>query len=385
MDWLIKQRNEIEIMAAQFKIYKSNIYIWVSFFLLFGVTAIYVFNNGYSQIGFYSDDSIYYKEQSLEYCAAPLLPIFEATKEGFSLLNWSTIVSIGAFSCMLSEENSDSFIMSLNVMLLLMVLYVYKIILKEYNFSANDRMWFFLLFCVQVHMIPQLASLNKEIISYLIISLYYLYYSRGNTLPILLLTLFSAFIKFQFLFFGLLLVVSMRGVGFWKILIASSLLLPVIQANFDINYLNAELYYSRYDIIRTQNTLVFLSKITEYPFGFLIAMPVKMAITMLSGFSFSRIISISDMHSFLYQLSALIFSIFSILACYKFARYRLSLNSKLMSFIMFYSLLICSLPFVQLRYYFPLFPLLIIFFLIHKKYCIDTSSYIGVSQEKHFE
>lgn len=351
-----------------FKVNPSIVYMLVAFGLL-SIAAIIYFNYvPVDDAKYVSTDSTYYRELSLNYCDEPFAPIVQVFQKGGIIgLNWATIVTVGAFSCALTEQYSDWVTLSINLVLLFCTLFMYEKIMNRLKFSDSKKIVFYLLFCMQTFLIVSLVSLNKEVFSYLfLVSLLY-FYIENNRAWLLLAALFAGFLKVQFFLLGLMLIAMVMNIKVRTILIVVSLILPIIFVAFDPSVLDARQYYARYGYqIRTEDIAVILNDMAAYPFGYIVVMPLRLLINALSGLSPFRLIAADDVQSIAYQANAVIFSIFSIFLLWKVMREK-KYACRYLGFILAYSIIISLLPFFQLRYFLPLFPVIIMTLLMPRR------------------
>ncbi len=341
------------------KVNPSIVYMLVAFGLLSMAAIIYFNYVSLDDVKYVSADSTYYRELSLNYCDEPFAPIVRVFQEGGVIgLNWATIVTVGAFSCSLAEQYSDWITLSINLVLLFCTLFMYEKIMNRLRFSDKKKIVFYLLFCMQTFLIVSFVSLNKEVFSYFfLVSLLY-FYIENNRAWLFVIALFAGFLKVQFFLLGLILISMIMNIKVRTILIVVSLILPVIFVAFDPSALDARRYYDRYGYqIRTESIAVILNDMASYPFGYIVVMPLRLLINALSGLSPFRLIVADDAQSIAYQANAIIFSIFSIFLLWKVIREK-RYACRYLGFMLAYSIVISLLPFFQLRYFLPLFPVI---------------------------
>ena len=308
-----------------------------------------------------SDDSVGYYLNAKEFCKTPLSPFVSALSSGNpTSLNWSTIVTIGALACYVNEEYLGAIIFGINLLVLSLTFLVYGKVTNHCVSPANGKL-FFLLFIFQTWLFTSLISLNKEVISYLVVALLFLLFLRGAALLLILAGIIGGLIKIQFLVFSLMLVAVLKGVSAKKQLLAVAALLTVIYNLYDFNMFNADYYYGRFGYpIRTAEIAANLNKIVALPFGFIVVFPVRFLINIFSSFSPFRILSISSWQELFYQFNALIFSISIVVWLVRIFLRKNSANNSVSQFIFLYSMLVCLLPFFQLRYFFPILPIVLL-------------------------
>jgi len=311
---------------------------------------------------FASTDSIHYHQQALGACDSPLEPLRRVLDTGSPInLNWGAIVSIVAIACYLSGEYSDVLVLVTNLILFSGILFFYRKVLDNLPIKPSNKRIIIILFLAQTWLITSLVGLNKEVFSYIIVGLMALCYLRRSVQLLLLVGLIGGVVKVQFFVFALMLIVSQKGVSFKSQFFVLAILMTVIYQSTNFDIFDAHIYYSRFDYeIRTAKVAEFLNKFIEYPFGYLLVFPVRLVINLLSGLSPMRISEVNNWNAFAYQFNAFIMSIPSILLLFKLINHRSCFAYPLVKFFLIYSLLMCLLPFFQLRYFLPLLPIILI-------------------------
>jgi len=350
------------------KLSRTFLFGILAFSILIAFAVAYFLYIPASDNSYVPQDSVYYKKISLEYCEAPFSPILNVFNRVSLLnLNWTTIVSIGAFLCEISPIHQDLLIFIANIIVLYLTLYFYYKILTKINASTKQFVLFNILFCLQTYLIVILVSLNKDIYSYLVVAVFLYLYVENRIKSLLLVGIFFGLLKVQFLIIAFFLAAKMLRVRAIYLLLGVSIVLPLINYIFEPSMLNADVYFSRYQYeIRTENIAKILNQITLFPFGYIISLPLRALITALSGFSPFRIVAANNLLSILYQITALMFSCFSILLFWKFIKYKFKECNLLTNYLFCYLLILCIVPFFQLRYFIPLLPVLMIMLLMKK-------------------
>lgn len=351
-----------------YRLKASNIYRWAAFAIFASLSVTYYYLFPIDAIDYVPVDSIYYRSLSHFYCHKPFLPFVEAFSESNSIvLNWVTIISLGAFACALSPDSADLIIMFSNLLMFFCVLLVYEKIIKTLEFSVRQKLFFYLFFLLQSYLLISLITLNKEIFNFLFVAVLLLFYMQKKIIPIIAVSLLGGLFKVQLLLFGILLVIILFRIKLRYVILLLSFILPIVSMYGGSSFLDAESYYSRYSYnIRTANIALILNDINNYPLGYVLVMPARLAVNLLSGFSVFRIFSIDNILVFLYQFNAFIISMLSVSLAWKVFFNKLSIHLNLLTYIMAYSIIICIIPFFQLRYFFALFPIMVILLLMNK-------------------
>jgi len=368
------------------------------FYFLAGVTLFNLLPNDNDQ--YVSADSVSYRKQALQVCDSPFEPIYKVMQEGDPVnLNWATVVSAGGVACYLDHEYFDVVVFAGNLFLLMLILFYYRNILTLLQVPWSASRVFFLIFATQTWLIASLTSLNKEVFSYLIVAVLALFYLRGSVALILLAGVLGGLVKVQFFVFSLMLIASIYGVGFWKQLLMIAALLTVVYQSFDLFIFDVDNYFSRYGYnIRTAEIAKHLNSLLDYPLTFLIVMPIRLVINLFSGFSPARLLSVDSWMAFSYQVNAILLSSTAFLALCIYIYNRNSLNMRLLEFSLLYGMLMCLLPFFQLRYFLPLLPLFLLMMMRPEELLKSSSgtasqmwrtvlswavSYVGAGRKQH--
>lgn len=339
---------------------RSYFYAFVSFVIITVFSVIYYSLIDLSDSSYITHDSIHYGTLSKKYCDDPIEPYRNAVKDiGFGGFNWVTIVSVGSVACAISKDYSDEIVVVSNIVILALTLILYSRMISRLDYSVLWVRLFYLFFVVQLFLYIDMVSLNKEIYSFFVVSLFLYLFTENKKITLFLFGLMLSLIKIQFLLISIILLLRLHGVRFRYIIVGVSIALPAINWFYSPTFLNPEIYYSRYENIRTAGLAIALNEVSLYPLGYTVAFPLKVIITFLSGFSPMRLFAIDSAREFAYQFNALLLAIVGLGVVVRYFMRGANLNIKVMQFLLIYSLVICLLPYFQLRYFFPVFPLLL--------------------------
>lgn len=355
------QKNGIKLVSLRI----SSLYMLGVFLLIASASVAYFLSIPIDDAAYVSADSIHYRTLSLDYCGDPLGPVLDVFhSRNIVDLNWSTIISIGALMCSFSSTYGDVLTLILNILILFLTLTIYGKMLSAFGLSPKCKINFFLIFLLQTFLVVSLCTLNKEVFGYLFIALSFYFFLENRRLSLVLIGIVFGLLKVQFFLVSLVLLAVLSGMRIKVILLAASLFLPLIYLYIDPSFLDAAGYYERYGyVIRTQNVSIILNEIASYPLGYFIVMPLRLAINMLSGFSPFRLFSLETVMDFAYQINALILAMSVLLLAWRVFVKKYILSNVLVSYMMSYAIVICILPFMQTRYFLPLFPILVIMIL----------------------
>jgi len=347
------------IAEKLFKLRVSVFYAFFSFFVITILSILYFSLIDVTSPSYVTHDSIYYNELSKEHCADPLVLFSDAFKDlGFGGLNWVTIVSIGSVACAISNEYSDVLVLIINLVALFLTLMLYSSLIGCFRGKKRWVKLFYLLFVLQLFLYINMVSLNKEIYSFFIVSLFLYLFLENKKTWLFIAGIFFSILKIQFFPISIILLLCLYGVRLRYVIVGLSLVLPIIYWVYNPAFLSAEIYFARYENIRTEGLAVVLNEISKYPLGYVVVLPFKMLITLLSGLSPIRITSVDSVYALGYQFNAVLFSVTVFSVVIRGVWRGVKLNKKIAQFVFAYSAVICLLPFFQLRYFLPIFPVI---------------------------
>jgi len=325
----------------------------------FAIPAI----RGESEVVAFVGDSFEYQERARTKSTAELLSYGynpKALLYGYSL-NFFGISMVGKIAQQLSDKHYEYIVFFLNFFLLIFTIKNCQDIFEFYK-SPNYAIFLLLFFCNPV-IVANLASLNKEIWGlYFIISFLrnriYKAYAKY-----FLVMLFSFLIRDVFFVTGalffLMTTLKIKRVFY---LIIISILAPFVVPE-------AMVHHSTEVGQRSAILMDFFANIQSYPFGYLFTYFPKLMINMYTGLYPPRwaCLSFHNIYEFFSLISSAMFFFCSLIIVYKIIlfRKRRQGSSILISIFCAFSFVHCLISYSVHRYYFPLYPIVVILALLN--------------------
>ncbi len=338
--------------------------IFISGFL--GLIYLQVFAipslRGKSEIVAFVGDSVEYQERARTKSTAELLPFGYNPKGllyGYSL-NFFGITMVGKIAQRLNNKHYEYIVFALNFFLLILTIKNCQDIFKFYR-SPNYAVFLFLFFCNPL-VIANLVSLNKEIWGLCFIISFLRNRIYKAHVRYFLVMLFSFFIRDVFFFTGVLffLMTTLKIKRLFFLIIIS------IIAPFMIP--ESMVHYSIRAGQRSAMLMDFFANIQSYPFGYLFTYFPKLIINMYTGLYPPRWADFSfhDIYGFFSLISSVTFFLCSLIIVYKIILLRrIRKNSILISIFCAFTFLHCLISYSVHRYYFPLYPIVVILALLN--------------------
>jgi hypothetical protein len=221
---------------------------------------------------------------------------------------------------------------------------------------------FYLLMISNLYFISLFFSINKEIVGICILSYGLIFFLNGNFIRYFLLAFFSFYIRDAYMFSLLLffLISYFKKIPYYYFLLVVSVILPFINPERQLDIL-----------LESQDEAsiglsVFLADLQSYPFGYIFTFLPKLFIQAFGAISPLRISEAlipSNIIGLLITLSSFIILILTIIILHKIVFKKYSINNIILKFIYAFALVTVTPLFLHLRYLFPLYPFLCIFYL----------------------
>lgn len=317
---------------------------------------------GKSEIVAFGGDSFEYQERARTKSTAELLPYRYNPKGhlyGYSF-NLFGISMVGKIAQRLSNKHYEYIVFLLNFFLLILTIKNCQDIFKFYR-SPNYAVFLLLFFCNPL-VIVNLVSLNKEIWGlYFIISFLRNRIYKAHVRYFLVM-LFSFFIRDVFFFTGILFfLMTTLKIRRFSYLIIISILAPFVVPQ-------AMVHHSIKVGQRSAILMDFFANIQSYPFGYLFTYFPKLIINMYTGLYPPRWASLSfhNIYEFFSLISSVTFFLCSLIIVYKIILLRRRRRSSiLISIFCAFTFLHCLISYSVHRYYFPLYPIVVILALLN--------------------
>ena len=351
------EHNRLQVSASAFMVTSLMVVLLVLIALYWGAADL-------ASVGFVTYDSLSYRTQAIEHCAAPLAPFMGTVVErdliGF---NWTTIVSVGAVLCHFDEAMLDESVLLLNIAIMLLTIVFYRRAMDLLRVDRSRVTLFIMLYMLQFYYLAGAVSLNKETFGFLAVAVFTYLMLRGRPWMLVSFALLFGLIKIQYLMLGIYLVFLLFGVKNRYMLIGMSLMLAVIYQFTDMSIFNLDVYYARFDYpISTEAVTRVLNDIVAVPLGYLLALPARFLINIAAGLNPLSIDTGSAL-SFTYYVSSVLFCLSSLMMIYWILVSRITFDNLLFKFVVAFVAIMGMVPFIQLRYFLPLTPVIILLML----------------------
>ena len=288
-----------------------------------------------------------------EYQDLTLLQVFKGS------LNWLFLPGV-YFQLNSLFANADVVVIFLNTIFVSLTFILFRQSLKDKNLLAL----LFLFIITQPYLLLYILVPNKDIPLLFCIFLLTKLYTQSQLVKYTGVMLFFGLFKFQIIIASVLLFLSRRKKG---LLVAGFLLLSFIYPYLLKN--NIAINISDFSDVATENIRTIyianlLETISSYPFGFVLASPLRVILNLVSGLA-----RIGDIFSseFIQSLSIISSATLSFLFIKIMISTRLKFK-KLFYFLLekyppviFYILVLSLIPFFQIRYYWFLIPIFVHF------------------------
>ena len=342
-------------------------------FSIFLFLFIYLFNIGYENKNHTSYDSIYYANRVDETLESTLddNSLIQTLTTNPIALNWITIVKIGTIIKNYFGHYWFYGVLIINSVLFICILFDVSYLDRVLNVSRNNYLTIFVFIGLNLSLIHNISFINKEIYSFFFFFRVLRYYLNNNKVSILLISIFLGLIKIQFFLIGLVCFINLIGFKIRDIFIIFSLLLSVMyNSSFNI-FVPLETYYSRFtydDIGRSMQIMTTLNDLIKIPFGYLLVLPLRTLLNLLSGFSVWRLLTVDSFHDFCITFQNLLMAISTILLFFRFHRIKY-IDTRILNYVFLVFLILGLNTFLQARYFFQFS---ILFFIIYQSISIKN-------------
>lgn len=312
-------------------------------------------------------DSVLYRDWALEILHEPLWLIDYMLSNGIYRLNWAGLPTLGALLANQFPQNLDLAVAIMNCCFFSVGLYFYVKVLIELGFEKYINKFVLLLSIVIVY-ISYSLSLNKDIITFFIVSVFVYSVMKRNIFLLIAFVVFSYFIRQQYIFIALL----FWAIHVWQIrplylLVLISLVLYPIPADF---WGITEVFLSHEDI-SSKGLMLSIVEFNRYPFAYIVVFPLRILLNLAQVIWPPNVMGIflpgnTGINLFFYHFSGAIWVGSLCLLLWRYFVQGYQVPAILVDFLWAFHLIIGLIGFLHPRFYFSALPVIFIALLCAK-------------------